>query len=124
VSVKDRTILAPMASLELCTDRMSGFMGPDKPSSFCNYYVEPHLPALCGAFTFGGRMKLRAKTSSREQGTDFDLVGTCEWLSYMRASRCQAYGVFFRFFPSRVYIHSSRHNTLGYEWQLVIAVFS
>jgi hypothetical protein len=28
VSVKDRTVLAPMASLELCTDRMWGFMGP------------------------------------------------------------------------------------------------
>jgi hypothetical protein len=52
MSVKDHTILAPMTSLKLCTDRMSGFMGPDKPSSFCNYYVEPHLPALCGAFTF------------------------------------------------------------------------
>jgi hypothetical protein len=24
----DRTVLAPMASLELCTDRMSDFMGP------------------------------------------------------------------------------------------------
>jgi hypothetical protein len=53
VSVKDHTILAPMASLEMCTDRMLGFMGPDKPSGFCNYYVEPHLPASCGAFTFG-----------------------------------------------------------------------
>jgi hypothetical protein len=50
--VKDHVVLAPMASLELCTDRMSGFMGPDKPSSFYNYYVKPHLPALCGAFTF------------------------------------------------------------------------
>jgi hypothetical protein len=39
VSVKDRTVLALMASLELCTDRMSCFMGPDKLSSFCNYYV-------------------------------------------------------------------------------------
>jgi hypothetical protein len=28
VSVKDRAVLAPMASLELCTDRMTGFMGP------------------------------------------------------------------------------------------------
>jgi hypothetical protein len=64
VSVKDRTILAPIASLELCTDRMSDFMGPDKPSSFCNYYVEPHLPALCGSFTFGGRMRSIANTSS------------------------------------------------------------
>jgi hypothetical protein len=33
------------------------FMGPDKLSSFCNYFVEPHLPASCGAFTFGGRMR-------------------------------------------------------------------
>jgi hypothetical protein len=85
VSVKDHTILAPMTSLELCTDRMSGFMGPDKLSSFCNYYVESHLPASCGAFTFGERMRSWAKTSSREQGSDFDLVGTCEWLSNVRA---------------------------------------
>jgi hypothetical protein len=78
VSVKDRTVLTPMASLELCTDRMLGFMGPNKPSSFCNYFVEPHLPALCGAFTFGGRMRPRAKTSSREQGPDFNIIGTYE----------------------------------------------
>jgi hypothetical protein len=51
VSVKDRAVLAPMASLELCTDRMLGFMGP-KPSSFCNYYVKPHLPTSCGALSF------------------------------------------------------------------------
>jgi hypothetical protein len=57
VSVKDRVILALMASLELCTDRTSGFMGPDKLSSFCNYYVEPHLTASCGTFTFGERMR-------------------------------------------------------------------
>jgi hypothetical protein len=43
MSVKDHTVLALMASLELCTYHMSGFMGPDKPSSFCNYYVKPHL---------------------------------------------------------------------------------
>jgi hypothetical protein len=73
VSVKDHVVLAPMAS-------------PDKPSSFCNYYVEPHHPASCGAFTFGGRMRPRVKTSSQEQGPDFDIVGTCEWLSYVRAS--------------------------------------
>jgi hypothetical protein len=52
MSVKDRAVLASMVSLELCTDRMSDFMGPDKPSSFCNYYVKSHIPALCGAFTF------------------------------------------------------------------------
>jgi hypothetical protein len=78
MSVKDRIVLALMASLELCTNRMLDFMGPDKPSSFCNYYVELHLPASCVAFTFRGRMRPRAKTSSQEQGSDFNLVGTCE----------------------------------------------
>jgi hypothetical protein len=78
VSVKDRVVLALMAGLELYTDRISGFMGPEKPSSFGNYYVEPHLPASCGAFTFGGRMRLRAKTSSQLQGPDFDIIWTCE----------------------------------------------
>jgi hypothetical protein len=115
VSVKVCAVLALMPSLELCTDRMLGFMGPDKPSSFCNYYVEPHLLASCGAFTFGGRMMPRAKTSSQEQGPDFDIVGTCEWLSYVRASVSQEYGVLVRFFPYRVYIDSSRRDTLSYE---------
>jgi hypothetical protein len=124
MAIKNRVILAPMASLELCTDRMSSFMGPDKPSSFCNYYVELHLPASCGAFTFGERMKSRAKTSSREQGPDFDIVGTCEWLSYVRAFGSQAYDMLVRFSPCRVYIDSSRHDTLGYEWQLIVAVIS
>jgi hypothetical protein len=77
MSVKDCAILAPMASLVLCTDRISGFMSPDKPSSFCNYYVSMHLPASCGAFIFEERMRPRAKTSSQDQGPDFDLVGTC-----------------------------------------------
>jgi hypothetical protein len=75
------------------------FMGPDKLSSFCNYFVEPHLLASCGAFTFVGRMRPRAKASSQEQGPNFDLVGTCEWLSYVRGSGSQAYGVLVRFFP-------------------------
>jgi hypothetical protein len=44
-------------------------------------------------------MRLRAKTSSREQGPDFDIVGTCEWLSYVRAYGSQAYVVLVRFFP-------------------------
>jgi hypothetical protein len=122
VSVKDRTVLAPMASLVLCTDRLSGFMGPDKSSSFCNYFVKSHLLASCGAFTFRGRMRPRAKTSSREQGPDFDLVGTCEWLSYVRASGSQVYGVLVRFFPCRVYIDSNHRDTPSYEWQLVVAV--
>jgi hypothetical protein len=116
VSIKRRAVLAPMASLELCTDCMSGFMGPDKPSSFCNYNVEPHLPASCGAFTFW--------RENEAEGQDFDIVGTCEWLLYVRASGSQAYGVLVRFFPYRVYINSSRCDTLGYEWQLVIVVIS
>jgi hypothetical protein len=64
------------------------------------------------------------KTSSRQQGPNFDIVGTCEWLSYVRASGSQAYDVLVRFFPCRVYINSSHRNTLGYEWQLVVAVIS
>jgi hypothetical protein len=112
---KDRTILAPMASLELSTNCMSGLMGPDKPSSFYNYYVEPHPSASSAAFTFGGRMRPRAKTSSREQGPDFNIVGTCEWLSYVRASGSQAYGVLVRFFPCRVYFNLSHRDTLSYE---------
>jgi hypothetical protein len=39
------SVLAPIASLELCIDRMSGFIGLNKPNSFCNYYVEPHITA-------------------------------------------------------------------------------
>jgi hypothetical protein len=48
---------------------------------------------------FGGRMRLSAKTSSWEQGHNFDIVGTYEWLSYMKASVSQAYDVLVRFFP-------------------------
>jgi hypothetical protein len=124
MSVKDRVVLAPVASLELRTDRMSGFMGPDKLSRFYNYYVELHLPASCGAFTFQGRMRPRAKSSSREQGPGFNIVWTCEWLLYGRASGSQAYGVLVKFFPYRVYIDSSHRDTLGYELQLVVAVIS
>jgi hypothetical protein len=60
-------------------------------------------------------MRSRAKTSSQEQGPDFDIVGTCEWLSYMRASWSHVYGMLIRFFPCRVYIDLSRCDTLGYE---------
>jgi hypothetical protein len=69
-------------------------------------------------------MRPRAKTSSLEQGPDFDLVGTCKWLSYVRASGSQVYGMLVRFFPCRVYTNLSRHDTLGYEWQLVVTVIS
>jgi hypothetical protein len=39
-------------------------------------------------------------------------------------SGSHAYGVLVRFFPCRVYIDSSHHDTLGYEWQVVVAVIS
>jgi hypothetical protein len=60
-------------------------------------------------------MRPRAKTSSQEQGPAFDIVGTCEWLSYVRASGSQAYVMLVRFFPCRVYIDLSHCDTLGYE---------
>jgi hypothetical protein len=64
---------------------------------------------------FGGRMKPRVKTSSWEQGANFDIIVTYEWLSYVRASRSQAYDVLIRFFSCIVYIDSSHHDALGYE---------
>jgi hypothetical protein len=66
VLTKDHAVLALMASFVLCTDCMSGFMGHDKPSSFCNYFVELHLPTSCDAFIFGGRIRPRVKTSTQE----------------------------------------------------------
>jgi hypothetical protein len=42
----------------------------------------------------------------------------------MRVSGSQEYGVLVRFFPCRVYIDLSHHDTLGYEWQLAITVIS
>jgi hypothetical protein len=60
-------------------------------------------------------MRPRVKTSSREQGPDFDLVGTCEWLSYVRAFESQVYDMLVRFFSCRVYIDLNHHDTLGYE---------
>jgi hypothetical protein len=61
------------------------------------------------------RMRPRDKTSSPGVGPNFDIAGTCEWLSYVRASESQAYGVLVRFFPCMTYIDLSRRDTLGYE---------
>jgi hypothetical protein len=74
-------------------------MVPNKLSSFYNYLVELYLPASRGAFTFGRRMRPRVKTSFWELGHNFDLVGTCERLSYVRSSGSQAYSMLVRFFP-------------------------
>jgi hypothetical protein len=71
VSVKDHTVLTPMASLELCTDRILSFMWHGKPSSFYNYYVEPHLPASCGTFTFWRENEAEGQDFISEAGIQF-----------------------------------------------------
>jgi hypothetical protein len=88
-------------------------MGPDKPSSFCNYYVEPYFPTLCGDFTFKGRMSPRAKTSSQEQGPDFYIVGTYKWLSYVSLRESSVWRVGQVLSLQGVYrFESSRHSRL------------
>jgi hypothetical protein len=59
-------------------------------------------------------MRPRVKTSSRDLGFDFNIVGTCEWLSYVKASGSQVYVVLVRFFPLQgVYrFESPRHSQL------------
>jgi hypothetical protein len=104
-----------MTSLELYTDRISGFMGPISRVAFITTISNRISLLRVMLLLFGGRMRSGARTSSREQGSDFDIVGTCEWLSYVRASGSQVYDVLVKFFPCRVYIDSSHHGTLGYE---------
>jgi hypothetical protein len=71
VSIKDRAVLASMTRFELCTDRLLGFMEPSKPSSFCNYFVEPHLPASCGAGTFWRQNDAEGQDFIPGAGTQF-----------------------------------------------------
>jgi hypothetical protein len=47
----------------ICTDSISGFMRPGKPSSFCNYFVESHLPA--SRWLVGERMRQPRQRSGR-----------------------------------------------------------
>jgi hypothetical protein len=117
-----------MTSFKLCTDHMSCFMGPGKPSRFCNYFVEPYLPASRGCFSFWrgneapgwwpGWVSLGAKTSPLEKGPRFGLVGTCEWLLHVRLWELHVRRVV-RFFSCRVYIDSNCRDTLRNEWPLV-----
>jgi hypothetical protein len=65
VLVKDHIILAPMVSLELCTDHMSGFIGPGKPSSHVTTSSN-HTPCLKDVVR--RRMRPRAKTSPVDRG--------------------------------------------------------
>jgi hypothetical protein len=104
-----------MTSFELYTDRISDFMGPISRVAFITTISNRISLLRVMLLLFGGRMRSGARTSSQEQGSDFDIVGTCEWLSYVRASGSQAYDVLVKFFPCRVYIDSSHYGTLGYE---------
>jgi hypothetical protein len=116
VSVKDHVILALMANFELCTGRISGLWVPISRVAFVTTMANRTSLLCVVLLLLEGRMRPRVKISSREQGPDFDIVGTCEWLSYVRVSGSQAYGMLVRFFPCRVYINLSRRDTLGYEW--------
>jgi hypothetical protein len=60
VSIKDRTVLAPMVSFELCTDHISDFYGPDKLSIPVTTLWN-RIPCLKDVV--GGGMRLRAKIS-------------------------------------------------------------
>jgi hypothetical protein len=94
----------------------SVFMRPSKPS--CHVTTSPNrIPCLKDVV--GRGMRLRAQNSPVGRGPISMKLGLHEWLSYMRASGSWAYGVLVRFFLCRVYIDSSHHDTLGYEWQLV-----
>jgi hypothetical protein len=65
VSVKNHTVLAPMANLELYTDHISGFMGLGKPSSHVT--TSPNLTP-CLKDVVGGGMRSIAKTSPVDMG--------------------------------------------------------
>jgi hypothetical protein len=65
VLVKGRAVLVPMASLVLCTDHISSFMGPSKRSSLVTT-LPNHTPCLKDVV--GGGMRLRAKTSPMDRG--------------------------------------------------------
>jgi hypothetical protein len=68
VSVKEHTVLVPMVSLELCTDRMSDFLyGPISRIDFITT-MSNHTSLLVVLLLFRGRIKPRVKTSFREQG--------------------------------------------------------
>jgi hypothetical protein len=57
VSIEDRVVLALMASFELCTDRILGFMGYGKPSSFVTTLSSRTSLLRVVAFIFGRGMK-------------------------------------------------------------------
>jgi hypothetical protein len=60
----------------ICTDCISGFMGPDKPSSFYNYFVEPSLPA--SKWFVGGRMRQSRMTAGPDITGSQDFIPGAE----------------------------------------------
>jgi hypothetical protein len=111
----------------ICTDYMSGFMKPDKPSSpvttLLNRKSLLHGGLLKGEWGSPGWRPGRTIAGSQ----DFiPAAGARFWLSRDFTDGCRmwdprghAYDMLVRFFPSRVYINSSRRDTLGYEWSFV-----
>jgi hypothetical protein len=105
---------------------MSGFIGSGKPSNLVTT-LSNHTSLLRGGLLEGewgslddGRAGwlLGVKASSREQGPDFDLLGTLWTVCRTRDSWGHAYDVSIRFLPCRVYIDLNHYDTLGYEWSL------
>jgi hypothetical protein len=65
VSIKDRVVLALMVSLELCTDYISSFIGPSKPS---RHVTTSRNCTLCLKDVVERGMRSRAKTSPVDRG--------------------------------------------------------
>jgi hypothetical protein len=105
-----------------CTDHMSSFMGPGKLSSLVT--TLSNCPSLLQSGLWRenevaqddgwtGR-SLGTKISSREQRSDFDLVGTSRKVVVREPERPRVQHVV-RFFPCRVYNNLNLCDTLGYE---------
>jgi hypothetical protein len=108
------------------TGCMSGFMGTGKPSSPVT--TSPNriscFEVVCWRRNEAPGWQLDwvllgAKTSSWEQGTNFDLVETSQMVVIRENLEVTCTMCWSGSFPCRVYIDSSRGDTLGYEWPLV-----
>jgi hypothetical protein len=106
----------------ICTDRISGFMGTGKSSSPVTT-LSNRTPCFVVACWMdneapgwrSGRVSLGAMTSYREQGTNFNLVGTSQMVVIRETPRVARIACWSGSFPCRVYIDSSHRDTLGYE---------
>jgi hypothetical protein len=117
----------PRWQVLICTNHLSGFMGPSKPSS-----PIPTLSNRPSLFWGGllevewgspewwlGQALLGAKTSSREQRSEFDLARTSWTVVVRETPGGGVYDVSVKFFTCVVYIDSSHHDTPAYEWLLL-----